>query len=302
MSGLEHPDDAAVWRINDEQAIVATTDFFTPGVDDPYDFGSITAANSILDIYAMGAEPFMALNIAAIPPNLPIGIVQEIFRGGAQKAKEAGVVLAGRHTIQNKEPKYGLIVLGFVHPQKILRKTGARHGDVLLLTKPLGSGVIATALKQDKVKTDHVKDAVRWMKRLNKEAADLAQRIHTHAATDITGFGLLGHAWEIASASQVGMQLSLQKIPFMEGAEQYASMLTFAGGAYDNCFYFQPHIHFASGITEEMQMLLFDPQTSGGLLMAVLPEKIRQFENTQNIDFKVWKIGEITNSGMIEIL
>ena len=301
LAGLEQPDDAAVWRLDVSRAIVVTTDFFTPVVDDPYDYGAISAANSISDVYAMGAEPFLALNISAFPPNLPVSVVQEILRGGAEKAKEAGVVLAGGHTIQDKEPKYGLVVLGFVHPQKILRKSGAMPGDVLLLTKPLGSGVIATALKQEKVAPKHIEQAIVWMKQLNKEAGALARKLQANAVTDITGFGLLGHAWEMASASGVGIRIDIHKIPFMDGAQEYARQWVFAGGAFDNREYFQPHMHFATEIAEEMQMLLFDPQTSGGLLMAVPKKQALQLGETINPDLAYWQIGEITLGGEIEI-
>ncbi len=170
LIGLGEPDDAAVWKLDDERALVATTDFFTPVVDDPYDYGAIAAANALSDIYAMGARPFLALNIAALPPNLPTEISAEILRGGAEKVREAGVVLAGGHTVQDKEPKFGLMVLGFVHPDRILSKGGARPGDVLVLSKPLGFGVITTALKREQADPAHLAEAVTWMKRLNKTA------------------------------------------------------------------------------------------------------------------------------------
>ena len=256
-----------------------TTDFFTPVVDNPYDYGSIAAANSLSDIYAMGAEPFLALNIAAIPPDLPMDIVTEIFRGGMEKAKEAGVVIAGGHTIQDKEPKYGLIALGFAVPGKILTKGGMREGDVLLLSKPLGTGVITTALKLDKADKGHVRAAVENMKRLNAEAGRAAVEMGAHATTDITGFGLLGHAWEMAKASGLGMELRFEKIPFMNGAKEYARQWTFSGGAMDNREYFRSHIDFID-ITEEDQMLLFDPQTSGGLLAAVDKKKFIRLKDT----------------------
>ena len=172
ITGLDQPDDAAVWRLDDDRALVVTTDFFTPVVDDPYDYGAIAAANSLSDVYAMGAKPFLALNVAAFPANLPLPMITEILRGGIEKAKEAGVVIAGGHTIKDDEPKYGLMALGFAHPDKILRKGGAKVGDVLLLSKPLGTGVITTALKQDKVDKDHLAGAVKWMKTLNDQAGE----------------------------------------------------------------------------------------------------------------------------------
>ncbi|OGO39882.1 MAG: selenide, water dikinase SelD, partial [Chloroflexi bacterium RBG_16_56_8] len=174
LVGLDGPDDAAVWRLSDERALVVTTDFFTPVVDDPYDYGAIAATNSLSDVYAMGGQPFLALNMAALPDNLPTEISTEILRGGAEKAREAGVVIAGGHSVKDKEPKYGLVVIGFVDPRKMLTKGGLQIGDVLVLTKPLGFGVITTALKQEKADAQDVKEAVDWMTRLNKTAAGLA--------------------------------------------------------------------------------------------------------------------------------
>ena len=197
LVGLGDPDDAAVWRLDDRRALVTTTDFFTPVVDNPYDYGAIAAANALSDVYAMGGRPFMALNVAALPPDLPVEITGEILRGGAEKTREAGVVIAGGHTIQDKEPKYGLIVLGFVDPERMLTKGGARPGDVLLLSKPIGFGTTTTALKQGKADPTDVSEVVGWMKRLNKEASELALEFGLRGGTDITGFSLLGHGLEM---------------------------------------------------------------------------------------------------------
>lgn len=265
---MEQPDDAAIWRLDEERALVVTTDFFTPVVDDPYDYGSIAAANSLSDIYAMGAKPFLALNVAAFPDDLPKDIVTEILRGGMEKAAEAGVVIAGGHTIQDREPKYGLVALGFVHPNKILTKGGMRAGDLLLLSKPLGTGVISTALKQEKASRQDVASAVDSMKRLNAQAGEMAVGMNASAATDITGFGLLGHAREMANASGCGIEFEAQRIHFLPGAQDYAKLGTFAGGAFENQAFFGSSVAFAN-IPEYFQMLLFDPQTSGGLLVAV---------------------------------
>lgn len=302
LVGLGRPDDAAVWRLDSRRALVATTDFFTPVVDDPYDYGAIAAANSLSDVYAMGGQPFLALNVAALPPELPPEVNGEILRGGAEMCRRAGVVVAGGHTVQDKEPKYGLVVLGFVDPQKMLTKGGAQPGDVLVLTKPLGFGVTTTALKQEKAAIEDVAEVVGWMKRLNREAAALATEFGLRGGTDVTGFSLLGHALEMAEASQVGLQLNLEKIPFVSGAHKYAAMWAFPGGASDNRLHFGPRVRFAGGIAEETQMLLFDPQTSGGLLLAVPGSGREAFlKRAGEIGQPAWVIGEAVEGEGIDI-
>ena len=298
---MEQPDDAAVWRLDDDRALVVTTDFFTPVVDNPYDYGAIAAANSLSDVYAMGAKPFLALNIAAFPGKLPVQMITEILRGGMEKSQEAGVVIAGGHTIKDDEPKYGLMALGFAHPNKILRKGGAKVGDVLLLSKPLGTGVITTALKQDKADPGHVAGAVEWMKMLNDRAGEAALKMNAHAATDITGFALIGHAWEMARASGAGMRISYKDIPFMEGARLYAEKGIFPGGAYDNYQYYQEHVIFNPDLPEWERVLLFDPQTSGGLLLAVNEDLYKDHISHQNESQLFWKIGEIITEKQIFI-
>ncbi|MCK6585826.1 MAG: selenide, water dikinase SelD, partial [Anaerolineales bacterium] len=268
MIGLDPPDDAAVWRLNDDQAIVVTTDFFTPVVDTPYEYGAIAAANSLSDIYAMGGKPFLALNVAALPDHLPPEISSEILRGGAEKAREAGVVIAGGHTVKDKEPKYGLVAIGFVHPQKIISKGGLKTGDLLILTKPLGGGATTTAIKQEKAADDHIVEAIEWMSRLNKTGSELAQGFDVRGGTDITGFGLLGHASEMAEASDLALHFEFSKFPFMSGARMYAEKGIFPGGAFDNKAHFEKTVEF-TGLDEPSQMLLFDPQTSGGLLFGL---------------------------------
>ncbi len=302
LSGLEEPDDAAVWQLDDDKALVITTDFFTPVVDDPYDYGAIAAANSLSDVYAMGGKPFLALNIAALPPDLPAEILSEVLRGGAEKALEAGVVIAGGHTIQDKEPKYGLVAVGLVHPKRFLRKSGACPGDHLLLTKPLGLGTTTTALKRGVAKEEDVREAVQWMKTLNRQAAEIAISVGLTTATDITGYSLLGHAWEIASLSGVGLRIHFDAVPFLRGAKEYAAQYIFPGGAFDNRLYFQEHVEFDSKLPEDAQMLLFDPQTSGGLLFAVPDRLLEQFEQTARAaNQPYWRIGEVTSSGKIEV-
>lgn len=301
MIGLESPDDAAIWRLSDEQAIVVTTDFFTPVVDTPYEYGSIAAANSLSDVYAMGGKPFLALNIAALPDNLPAEISSEILRGGAEKAREAGVVIAGGHTVKDKEPKYGLVAIGFVHPQKIISKSGLKAGDVLILTKPLGVGVTTTAIKQGKAEEAHIKEAIDSMSRLNKSASELALEFDVRGGTDITGFGFLGHASEMGEASGVALHFDYSKIPFLSGARGYAEQGIFPGGAFDNKGHFEKVVTFAE-LDEPSLMLLFDPQTSGGLLFGVAREKLSAFEaRAKELNQPYWVVGEARAGKGIEV-
>jgi selenide,water dikinase len=302
LVGLDGPDDAAVWRLDEDRALVVTTDFFTPVVDDPYDYGAIAASNSLSDVYAMGGKPFLALNVAALPPDLDAEIISDILRGGADKAREAEVVIAGGHTIQDKEPKYGLIVLGFVHPERMLTKRGARVGDILVLSKPLGFGTTTTALKQGKAHPDHVAEAVTWMKRLNKQAAELAVEFGVHGGTDVTGFSLLGHGWEMAEASGVGLRFDFERIPFIRGAQGYAEQFIFPGGSSDNRLYYSPHVSFAPEIDEASQMLLFDAQTSGGLLLAVSPQVLDDIlVRAEQMGQELWMVGEVVEGERIEV-
>jgi len=300
---LEAPDDAAIWRLDDKRALAVTTDFFTPVVDDPYDYGAISAANSLSDIYAMGGEPFLALNISAFPPDLPTAIASEILRGGAEVCKQAGVVIAGGHTIRDKEPKYGLVALGFVPVDRILSKKGLHVGDRLFLSKPIGIGVITTAIKKDLVSEADAALPISWMKRLNKEAASIALKFGCRAATDITGFSLLGHAWEMAEASKVGLKIVFNDIPAHEGAMDLAAKWCFPGGAFDNAEFFAPHTRFAEQITQHQQMLLFDPQTSGGLLFGIPAERSADaLAEAERRGLPLWQIGEVTDSSVIEVV
>ena len=297
---MSEPDDAAVWKLDKDRVLIATTDFFTPVVDDPYDYGAISAANSLSDIYAMGGTPFLALNIAAFPPNLPPEVSGEILRGGAEKAKEAGVVIAGGHTIQDQEPKYGLVCLGFAHPDLIMTKSAANPGDALVITKPLGFGTTTTAIKNQKAKPEHIREVVIWMKQLNQKASELAQAIGVKAATDITGFSLLGHAWEMATQSKVGLNIHWDMIPFISSAKEYANLFSFPGGAFDNRFYFGEHIQFPKSMAEEEIMLLFDPQTSGGLLFSVDCNQLGSLiSKAEMMDQPIWVIGEVVEGNEI---
>jgi selenide,water dikinase len=272
LVGLAEPDDAAVYRIDDQQAIISTIDFFPPVVDDPYSFGAIAAANALSDIYAMGGRPLMAINLAAFPDNLDRNILSEILRGGAEKVKEAGAVIAGGHTVTDKEPKYGLAVTGIIHPDHIVTKGGAKPGDQLILTKQLGTGVITTALKQGLVDENDVKSAIHGMSRLNKNVSELAVQYCYHAMTDITGYGLLGHSHEMAHLCNVDFHIEFRTLKWLAGAQKYAEQDIFPGGMHRNKEYFQKWISFDGAISDVYQNLLFDPQTSGGLLIAVAPE------------------------------
>ena len=281
---------------------MVTTDFFTPVVDDAYDYGSIAAANSLSDVYAMGGKPFLALNIAALPDDLPEEISTAILRGGAEKAREAGVVIAGGHTVKDREPKYGLVVLGFINPQTMLTKGGLKPGDALVLTKPLGFGVTTTALKQDRVVPQDLAEAVEWMKQLNRGASQLANEFGLRAGTDITGYSLLGHAIEMADASGVSLKFRLAEIPFISGARRYAGQGIFPGGAFDNKNHFADKVEFGSSIDEPEQMLLFDPQTSGGLLVGVPPQKLDAFlARATESGQPAWPIGVVEEGRGIKV-
>ena len=240
----------------------------------------------------MGGQPFMALNIAALPPDLPVELISEILRGGAEKAREAGLVIAGGHTVQDKEPKIGLAVVGFVELERMLTKNNVRPGDRLVLTKPLGFGVTTTALKREQAREEDVAEVVSWMKRLNQKAARLANEFALKAATDITGFSLMGHSWEMAKSSKVHIQFIFDQIPFVSCARRYAEAWFFPGGASDNRLYFGSHVRMDPHLDEASQMLLFDPQTSGGLLIAVAPEKIQDFLiAAKEMEQPAWEIG-----------
>jgi selenide,water dikinase len=302
LVGLREPDDAAVWRLDEDRAIVVTTDFFTPVVDDAYDYGAIAAANSLSDVYAMGGKPFLALNIAALPDDLPSEITREIIRGGAEKAREAGVVIAGGHTVKDKEPKYGLVVIGFVDPRTMLSKGGLEIGDALVLTKPLGYGVTTTALKQEKADAADIIEVVDWMKRLNKSASQLALEFGLRAGTDITGYSLLGHGMEMANASGVSLKFEFAKIPFVTGARKYAQQWIFPGGAIDNKKHFEPNVVFGDSIDEPNRMLLFDPQTSGGLLLGVPTDKLGSFlARAHEMGQTAWAVGSVEKGTGIRV-
>lgn len=271
-------------------------------VDNAYDYGAIAAANSLSDVYAMGGQPFLALNIAALPEDLPGEISRQILRGGAEKAREAGVVIAGGHTVKDKEPKYGLVVIGFVDPRTMLSKGGLRAGDALVLTKPLGFGVTATALKREQATAEDVLEAVHWMKQLNQTASQLAIEFGLRGGTDITGYSLLGHGLEMAKASDVSLKFNFADIPLIAGARKYAEKGMFPGGAFDNKRYFEDAVRFSINLDEPNRMLLFDPQTSGGLLVGV-PQKVLDsfIARGREAGQALWLVGNVEEGTGIEI-
>ena len=302
LVGLGAPDDAAVWRIDDDQALVVTLDFFTPVVDDAYDYGAVAAANALSDLYAMGARPIFALNIAAMPASLPPEVVASIMLGGAEKVREAGAVVAGGHSIQDDEPKYGLVAVGLASQAELITKAGASPGDVLLLSKPLGTGVTTTALKNGAASEADVARVVQWMSALNAAVSSLARRMGVRVGTDVTGFGLLGHASEIAQASACGLELFLGSVPFFEGALDYARTGHISGGTADNRRFFMKQVAFDAGIEEALQMLLFDAQTSGGLLLSVPEMSVKAFlAEAEGAEIAIWPIGRVFEGGGIKV-
>jgi len=303
LIGMDDGDDAAVYRLNDQTALIFTVDFFTPIVDDPYDFGSIAAANSMSDVYAMGGDVVLALNICGFPRDMDLDVISQILRGGADKVIEAGGILSGGHTINDEEPKYGLAVVGFVNPQKVLAKGGARPGDVLVLTKPLGVGIITTALKAGAARADHVLEATTWMRLLNKKAAAALRDADVHAMTDVTGFALIGHALEIAAHSRVLLRFRAGSLPFHPGAAEYADQWLFPGGTAANRQAYERDVRFSDDIVEETRQLLFTPETSGGLLAAVPKNRLGRVRSRfAEAGQDIWVVGEVDEGRGIEII
>ncbi len=273
LAGLGEPDDAAVWKLDDHRALVTTVDFFPPVVDDPYDFGAIAAANALSDVYAVGGEAVMALNLVAFPESLDAGVQAEILRGGAEKVLEAGAVIAGGHTVTDDEPKYGLAVTGLVAPRQLLTKGGAGAGDRLLLSKALGTGLITTALKRDQADAGDLQVAVASMSRLNRQAAQLARSHGVRAMTDITGFGLAGHAREMLRADHLDFAIDFGSLGWLPGARSCAEAGLSPGGTARNQEYFGEWTSLSPDLGEIEESMIHDPQTSGGLLMAVPAER-----------------------------
>ena len=276
LVGHETRDDAAVYRLSATEAVVETVDFFTAVVDDPYWFGRIAAANAFSDIWAMGARPLFALNLVAFPvKTLPLEMLAEILRGGSEAAALAGAPVLGGHSIDDPEPKYGMAVTGLVHPDRILRNVGARPGDVLLLTKPLGSGILTTAIKRGVATEAEVRQVTEVMAELNRAAGEvLASTGAVTALTDVTGFGLLGHAWEMAEGSGVAIRIDSASVPVLPGVREHALKDVVPGGSKANLEWVRPHAHFADGLDQASRLVLADAQTNGGLLAALQPDRV----------------------------
>ena len=277
MVGLNTSDDAGVYRLREDLALVQTVDFFTPVVDDPFTFGQVAAANALSDVYAMGAVPVTALNIVAFPVGqLDMSVLADILRGGHAKLEEAGAVLVGGHSIDDKEPKYGLSLTGVVHPQKILSNAGAKAGDVLVLTKPLGIGIITTAIKRGVVPVETINRSVEVMAKLNKGASEAAIKVGVNACTDVTGFGLLGHAHELAEASGVSLEITASKVPVIEETWEYAAQNIVPGGTRANLRHLEDWVEFDPELSLETRLILADAITSGGLLVSVAPDRAEE--------------------------
>lgn len=306
LVGLQTSDDAAVLRITDELAIVQTVDFFAPVVDDPYEFGAIAAANSMSDVFAMGGEVTMGLNIAAFPDDLDIAILSEIFRGGSDKMHEAGGVIAGGHTVTDNEPKYGISVTGRIHPDRIWTKSGAQAGDTLFLTKPLGSGVLTTAAKQQKIGRALLQPAVDQMMLLNMQARDIAIKYQVNAATDITGFGLIGHGYEMSIRSNVALHIDMNALPIFPGVLELIQTSVIAGGLHRNRDHFtaiRDAVQLQAGIPFERILLGFDPQTSGGLLFSIPAGDAPAFAEDFRIHgHSLWEVGTVRDGAGVHLI
>jgi len=298
LVGFNAADDAGVFKLNDKQALVQTVDFFPPIVDDPYQFGQIAAANALSDVYAMGGKPLTALNIVGFPPKMDPAVMTEILKGGQDKINEAGAAVVGGHTVKDNELKYGLSVTGIIDIDKIITNSGAREGDVLLLTKPLGTGIITTAIKQGKATPEDTEEVIAVMARLNKRASELMQVHIAHAATDITGFGILGHAYEMAQGSGVTFEIAYNKLPMLSNVIRYAEMGAITGGANANEEYLKDKIKLPKGMDRPETDILFDAQTSGGLLIALMPEDAEKLIADASAEgLEIAQIGRVVKKG-----
>ena len=276
LVGFDKSDDAGVYKISDDLALVQTVDFFTPVANDPYTYGQIAAANALSDVYAMGGKPLTALNLSCFSATIGADILAEILKGGADKIREAGATIAGGHTITDEEIKYGVSVTGLVHPDKVISNSGAKVGDLLILTKPLGSGVLTTALKIEFITDEEFEEAARVMSTLNKIASEEMQKIGVNSCTDITGFGLIGHSYEMAAGSGVALEINSKKIPIMNKVGDLVKEYCLPSGAYSNEKHFEKWVSFGENIDDTMRLTLFDPQTSGGLLISVSEDKAKE--------------------------
>lgn len=302
LVGIETSDDAAVYKLTDDIATIQTLDFFTPVVDDPYTFGAIAAANSLSDIYAMGGKPTVAMNIVCFPNCLPIDILGEILKGGADKVLEAGAVVIGGHSVEDDEPKFGLSVMGVVHPDKILKNHGCKVGDALILTKPLGTGIINTAIKAEFASKEVYNEAVNIMTTLNKYAGEIITKYSINACTDVTGFGIMGHGYEMAIASDITIKLFKNNIPIVSGAEEFAKMGLVPAGTYNNKKYLLGKYELIN-VEQWIEDVLFDPQTSGGLLISLPKEEVDDIMRELNkLDIKSAVIGEVIAKEAVPII
>ncbi len=294
LVGFNAADDAGVFRINDTQALVQTVDFFPPIVDDPYGFGLIAAANALSDVYAMGGRPLTALNIVGFPSGMPLSILSDILRGGDEKIREAGAVVVGGHSIKDKELKYGVAVTGIIDIDKIVTNGGAIAGDKLFLTKPLGTGIVATAIKQGMAHKDDADALTAQMAQLNKTASELMVKHGAHAATDITGFGLSGHGFEMAEASGVSLKFAFDSLPLIPDVLDFAERGAIPGGLNSNREFMNGRISITVSLSKPQSDILFDAQTSGGLLIALSPDRVSLFLKDASLaGLTVWQIGEV---------
>jgi selenide, water dikinase len=322
LVGLGEPDDAAVYQLDEARALIKTTDFFTPIVDDPWTYGAIAAANSMSDVYAMGGEVILCLNIAGFPEDLSSTEIAQILAGGASKVREAGAVITGGHTVTNPEPFYGLSVTGLIHPEKVIRKGGARPGDRLFLTKPLGTGIITTAAKltgagesrahrlarraqgKPDLNPAHLEAAILSMSKLNRAAASAAQAASVRGGTDITGFGLLGHGSEMAAgAARTGLRIQAAAVPTLPGVWEYIAAGYLTRGSTRNPEYYGEHVRFAASVTPAQRTLLWEAETSGGLLLAVPADGVETFRSVCAEQRQAyWEIGEVVVGSGVEVV
>ncbi len=302
LVGLDEPDDAAVYRLDEKRALIFTADYFPPVVDDPGAYGAIAATNALNDVFAMGGHPVLALNLACFPDDMPTDVARAILWGGATKAREAGAVVAGGHTTRGEEPTYGLAVIGFVDPARLIRKGGARPGDRILLSKPLGSGVVTTAGKNQAASPEVLEAAIASMTRLNGAFAKAAVEVGVQSGTDVTGFGLVGHALEIATASRVALRLYPSRVPLLPGAEACGQDGHFPGGAAKNEAHFAAHVRETGGLDSVRRRLMFSPETAGGLLVAVPAERVTAFVAASQAEgHDVWEIGLVVPGTGVEL-
>ena len=303
LIGLHKADDAAVYKLNADQAIVQTLDFFAPTVDDPYQYGAIAAANALNDVYAMGADVLFALNIAAFPEDLPIEMVAAVMEGGADKVRESGGAVAGGHTIIDREPKYGLCVTGLVHPDRVRSNAGATAGDVVVLTKPLGTGVLINAMREGHVSEEHAAFAVAQMSALNKAAAEVCRDFTVHALTDVTGFGIAGHMVEVSTNSAAGVEVSLSALPPMPGLPEYIELDIDTAGQARNRDYFAAQLSMGPELSRLEDTLLFDPQTAGGMLIVVPEAEAPALEDRLDAaGVGHWQVGAVVDGAGVRVV